>query len=411
MKTKFVFLLLGAISPGLVQAQVGSRGGGDVVVCLDPQGKVLKMESYDFWNASKKFTLTVPTSDIPYMAQVRLRFLNLAALDPMASEYYLNEMKRFAPDEIGKPDGQVALVPNLADDGDGKHVVLPQGTEPGCHRSEIRRMASFNPHPLPFEKPFLIRESLWAQAPEHVKAGIVQHELIYRVAKTVLKETDSVNSQFYNALISSDQFSSLTASKYRDILFQLDWAKGKFYSIAYEGESFESDTFDKLEFRDYVVAPALGGFITKPSNYLINGQKLDSPSQLHFYNNGKVAYFKNRGRSDILVNLPGTQGQTLVESCLFAESGVLLACNLKGRQQVTIENQQLTLRDFVSFHTNGDLKKAYLDHCTSDLRFFNYRGKTVRLKRGNEYLIRYDPTQGVLSAEQFGHCGKLQTEF
>lgn len=382
----------GVLSASGSHAQVGTSGGGDVVVCMDAAGKIINMEAYDFWNASKKFTLTVPLdSTTPYMDQVRSRFERLGKIDPVASEYYLNEMKRFAPDEIGKPDAQVSLVPNLANNGDGKHVTLPEGTAPGCYRSEIRRMASFNPKPLPFEKPFLIMESLWKQAPEHVKAAIVQHELIYRVAKTVFTETDSVNSQFFNALISSNQFLSLTEIQYQEILSKLDWTRRPFYSIAFAGETFMSLYFGLRS--NGLNDPVTGGFLAKPSNLLINGQRIQSRSEMYFYRNGVLALFRGE---HVLMDLPGFQSKTRVSVCLFSESGAVVKCNMTGYQDVTFENQNLKLSGYggIRFHPNGDLECMTIQ---GGPRFFTYKGQTLRLiKRETEYTISFDPKTNAL---------------
>ncbi len=199
-------------------------GGGDVLVCYNKKGKVLDVISYDHWNADQEYSFTVARDNkTPYMKQVDAQIEKIRKMDYTLAKEIKKTVEVFTKENIQDND-TVGFVDSLDDNGDGVQIVVPEKLQGQCKKVVKKRIATFKvSKELRYgEKPFLLSEHLWKNAPESTKYAVVIHEAIYKFIKENFNDVeDSKDAQYLNALYASEEFDSFLPFQYVEAISRL----------------------------------------------------------------------------------------------------------------------------------------------------------------------------------------------
>ncbi len=226
----WLFLVLGTAFAG-----GKGGGGGDVLVCYNEKEEITDIISYDHWNASQEYDFEVLRDDkTPYMKQLYLQIEKIKEVDYSFAQILSEYVDIFSPQNLEKSD-LVGFVANLDDNGDGKQIIVPDRLNGICHTVVKKRIATFKVESsLKYkEKPFLLTEPLWKDAPESTKYATVMHELIYKILKENFKEVeDSRIAQYLNGFYASREFSQgVSWQKYQEVLLSLKLYRKSYRTI------------------------------------------------------------------------------------------------------------------------------------------------------------------------------------
>lgn len=381
------------LAPTIGHAQsVGSRGGGDVVVCYDQNKNITDMVAYDFWNASKQYTLNVTVDrTTPYMKQIEKNMERLKKIDPMFASHLLDIAQSFSPANIAKT---VGFQPGIGDNGDSGRSIVPESRDSGCAEQEILRIAEFSVDPLPYERSYKITKYLWDHANESVKFAIVQHEIIYAYSKEAIEETQSTKAQLYNALISSNEFNTMTSESYQKFIKNLGWSKGQLFSIIRNGFTFSINSFFSRP--NDKEAPYFGGYLPFPQNSNLGGKSV-SVSYIDFLMDGTLRAIELAEASTLttldntLVTLP--KGSTVWiknEKVKVADIEEANYLNPTAFQLLTVNDTPVKVANWFNYSDAGIVEYA----STIDLCQLKRLGN-LRVPKPGYY--RFKMTDGVAS--------------
>jgi hypothetical protein len=184
----------------------GTTGGGNVVICKDPQTGAESFQLLDYYEAvviyKKPFTIDVGPG-AREMDKVFYVLQRLAKKDPERAKMYEDKAKTFLGETnwINKKD-----LPALNDYG---HVPLD------FSKCRIGQLAIQRPSMIPQVPLYTVRQEYWDQVSTEDRAGLILHEIIYGQAMA-MGHKDSINSRYFNTLISSKEFESMSQTDYEE---------------------------------------------------------------------------------------------------------------------------------------------------------------------------------------------------
>lgn len=198
-------------SPALAGAEGGAREGhgGDAVVCRLTDGTET-VELFDYYEARITRGQTTALEGASYVAQVEDALAKLGRYDAnYASTLFQNFKRLLQPgaiefksrDEIPEIDDATSWAPI----GDG------------CRKAQLAKQKSVTEYlNEPTGAWLTIDRDLWNAMTPNGRAGLILHEIIYREEIRVgVMNSDGV--RFFNALLSSPQFSTLSNEEFLSI--------------------------------------------------------------------------------------------------------------------------------------------------------------------------------------------------
>lgn len=197
----FVFLL----AQNLFANDKGN--GGDGVVCYNEQHQITSVEMFDHFEARTRYQtpINLAFAGSTYLEKVNFLIDRVQGIEPQRGLQLREELNHF----IGSSNFADGIeLPDVPDQGS---ILLPDG----CH---IEQLAIQKEPTFPEEKFYTIDNKLWLKLSEDGKAGLVLHEIIYRLAIREGKQQDSVTSRYYNIRISSQAFVGDNLVKYFTLL-------------------------------------------------------------------------------------------------------------------------------------------------------------------------------------------------
>lgn len=249
---------------------VGSGGGGDVVVCYDENGNIKDMESFDIW--ASWFTYRLNFSRLPlgqnndvsdrsvnYMDIVNEKIRWLNKFDPQLARNLSDVARGFSQTEIDKKTN-IHQVPYIHINGDGGAVIVPNATF-DCFRVTHERMFWQFDQPKAHQYTYQLVEKLWANAPERVKAAVVLHESIWKFERARFAASLSVNTQYLNAVINSNEFLNYTLDDYVNLLRSITdaqgspWSQNSLFSYQYGEILFQAKDFQRISDTYFYATP------------------------------------------------------------------------------------------------------------------------------------------------------------
>ena len=207
------------LSTSWSHAQAGQdRGGGRGIVCRDSNNKIKSISLLDYFEAQNAMSLTIDLGpQNSYQEKLQFVLNRLEQTDQVFAKKIKSEVSDFMQSTTFVEDVDLEVV------NDSTSSVKPPK---GCSEEQ---MGVNKVNPLPFQKNYLIRRSLWESADASTKAGLILHEVIYRYARKI-GEATSDHARYYNALISSSNMKNLSTAQYTQALQQIGWLKGIGYT-------------------------------------------------------------------------------------------------------------------------------------------------------------------------------------
>lgn len=213
MKTFRNFCLSIACLLNAVSFAGGSTGGGNVVICNDATTGKETIRLLDYYEGELLYDLVPELGKGTELEMVTTVINRLAKLDKSRAARYLKAANNFSVNTR-----YVSKV-TLPDIGDHAYVPL----EESCR---IAQIAVQNISPFPGSKKFTIRKDYWSKLSAQDRAGLMLHEIIYEEALG-MGHTNSKSSRYFNSLISSVDFASITQGEYEDRLKVVGFKKDR----------------------------------------------------------------------------------------------------------------------------------------------------------------------------------------
>tara|TARA_Y100000768_G_scaffold81870_1_gene58313 strand:- start:10960 stop:12543 length:1584 start_codon:yes stop_codon:yes gene_type:complete len=222
MKLLYSLLLL-SIS---IQLQASREGnGGDAIVCQLADNKGQRVELLDYYQAFdrgyiKELDLAPAKGD--FDSKVRGALKRLASYDSVRASRYLDWYEDFFSKDNFSWEEKLGPVD---DSGSSSY-------EKNC----LQVQAAIQEKPLfPQDKRYKIAKPIWDKMDADHKAGLILHELIYRDVleikehflsikdkPAIFLHPDSRKLRYFNAIISSKEFSNYTEKDYHELVIQTD---------------------------------------------------------------------------------------------------------------------------------------------------------------------------------------------
>lgn len=243
---------------------VGSGGGGDVIVC-HKDGKIVDIESLDIYHINPHYNLTfarkalgendisIPEASL-YGEQINLALDHLESFDPVfagkvreVADSLVKETDLVARGEKSSVVNPVAEIEINAVTNDSSLEHLPSKTA-NCEFLTQQRMFWQVDDPGAHQYGYQVNLQLWKLSPESVKAKLITHESVWKREREMFgKPETSMNSQYFNAVLHSNEFNKYTLSDYVTLLRSLKypddktWYKdGTLFSLMETGAIFDT---------------------------------------------------------------------------------------------------------------------------------------------------------------------------
>lgn len=177
--------------------------GGDAVVCNMPSGQKT-VSLYDYFEMPR-YSLQLDLGPASLSVDEKINFVlnRLTRIDPGYSDKLRELYADFWKETSFLSE---AILKEIHDD------TSPIEVGPGCSKVQFAIRLE---NPKPFEKRYLIDEALWNLASNDTRAGLVLHELIYRLEKERNSDLGTSDwSRYYNAIISSRDITTMDFTTY-----------------------------------------------------------------------------------------------------------------------------------------------------------------------------------------------------
>lgn len=241
MKAKWILgslmlIALTTLTPKAEGTGNETGNGGNVVLCLK-NGAISSVELLDYYEATTYWGFHLDLGEL--------------MLDPLQKVHnVLERARRFHPetaDELEKraqgffDDAILVSGVELTPVDDAGQYFLPVGCS-------LKQIAVQRPKEFPQDKTFLINKDIWDRLDNDQKAGLILHEIAYEKLlheptpfglKSDQYPRDSRIARYFNALISSSEYESLTFEQYRPMLSKVWFVR----DLVYDGLLLEGVTW------------------------------------------------------------------------------------------------------------------------------------------------------------------------
>jgi hypothetical protein len=182
-------LVIGFVSVGSVYAGTKDGGGGPSVICNGPDGKVQSAQLLDLHEAQVRYGLTVPHSNTPAQVQLKAAFERLVAYNWFIASDVEDALSAVESKIAFLPAGEI-MAPGV-DLGDGYAAVIPNG----CSLAYVGYYES--------DGTLRISKDIFDLLSETDRAALLMHEALYKVARDIGYQKDSLVSRKFNGYLFS----------------------------------------------------------------------------------------------------------------------------------------------------------------------------------------------------------------
>ena len=218
---KIIFILL-FLSSHFSYALIDRKGnGGDAVVCRTPQGKVLTAELLDIFESRILYGLNTQSPRGTDATEVAVNYLNnLKRFSPELADYLIPQVQAFMSETRFVP---IALV----DIDDSNGILLPKD----CYVEQlaIQKEPNFSK-----DKRFTINSEIWNALDLTNKAGLILHEVLYRLAIARGQE-NSLTTRYFNAFLLSESFLTSEPWQFNELTTEARF----FNTMAYSAHGYD----------------------------------------------------------------------------------------------------------------------------------------------------------------------------
>jgi len=265
-------LMLSVTSYGQGRVLVGN--GGDVVVCRDSaDNSITSVELLDFYeiNAVNGFSIQMPP-DLNQNDALTLLLTRLQKYDTHPSEVLQELADQFLSE--AKFINDVELV----DIQDSDHIFFPRGC--AVEQIVVQKTPEF-----PGEKRYYINQQLWAVLNNSNKAGLIVHEVLFRLALRNKKTINSKPTRFLTGVLGANRLDTLSFPEY----YRFMSSKFNFEFSNVEGHLAKNILFDSEgNIKSYRLI-----FIDETSYLLPNGENIDVNKDSSIYVARNTDYIKS----------------------------------------------------------------------------------------------------------------------
>lgn len=199
MKALLVALLFLSALP----AQAGQEGnGGDVIVCAD--GSVMLLDRYEA-DQMRGIVFDDSLVGANAVATVANALQRYASIDSLRASAYQSRLNEFMSQTRFVNDAGLIDIP------DSQHLNVPTGCS--VKQAAVQRKPVFPQDPF-----YVIDNTIWQALSVKDQAGLILHEIVYREAIEAYQHTNSVRARYFNTLITSTLFPSLTPATFSEAL-------------------------------------------------------------------------------------------------------------------------------------------------------------------------------------------------
>ena len=180
--------------------------GGNAIACASGSGPSVGLLDYFEAGLTSNRQLDLGPDSGTYMDHINYVLDRLAKVDPIAAARYreraksfLSEVKFLTPEEMR----------SIADSND---LVNP---DKGCVKQQFAvQLFNLKPGQIRYQ----VSQDLWSRADAKTQAGLVLHEVIYRDAVEIFGQSDSDNTRYFNAQMSSTVMNQISTNDYYAIV-------------------------------------------------------------------------------------------------------------------------------------------------------------------------------------------------
>lgn len=297
--------------------------GGHSVVCREGSGKVKSIEVLDFYEGEHLWSLKPDLGvEGDFMTKVRFALTRWERIDPNRAQ----RCREWANQFVEESNFQHGI--ELVDVPDSNHIAFPAGCK-------VEQVVNQRKPKFPEDHRYIINGDLWDLMSEDRKAGMVLHELLYRMAIEI-GQTDSSNSRYLNAYITSSGFVQSTDKAYVERLKLAGYTRFIYQGIALD------------------LLPRM-----------FNGHPSD---RLDYYPSGKINHAYLAGEMSVVVGNSKIQigrhpDWNAFEFIEFFENGRILSVNPLAPPLLEIGSEKFQLREVpgrIGFHENGAVESLKL---------------------------------------------------
>lgn len=205
MKHLFCFAILSLSAATCFADRQGN--GGDSVVCYSDQHQITSVEMFDHFEARTRYQTPINMAFAGATFKDKIDFVlkNIGKIEPYREKRLRDELARFWSSSNFAAGVKLPLIPDTGE------ILLPDNCQ-------FEQLAKQQEPQFPTDKFYTIAKDLWDHMTEDGRAGLVLHEIIYRLAIVEERHQNSASSRFFNIAISSESFSNVGISEYLELL-------------------------------------------------------------------------------------------------------------------------------------------------------------------------------------------------
>ena len=185
--------------------------GGDGVVCRDGRGVIKSVRLLDYYEAQTERNITPRLGQATTAQNTAIMLGRLQRQDAILFKAVMSYYTKF--------ESEMQMIPNanFEDIPDSQHLTFP----PSCR---VEQMAVQRPPIMASDKYYFINQNLWNYLPAPDRAGLILHEVLYRIYLDhfgVLPEVNSRVVRLFVALLAADRLKSLSSTDYESLRVKL----------------------------------------------------------------------------------------------------------------------------------------------------------------------------------------------
>jgi len=202
MRRQLLALFLAFYAAVIAYGGDSKGNGGNGIVCRRPDQSIRYSELLDFWESRELRGIhrRLEGPRVPWEKSVDRALARLGRLDSPRASRFAQWADAFFAETILQPGVILVTIE------DSFHLSFPKD----CR---VEQLAIQQTPLFPEDKRYLVSGDLWDALDEENRAGLILHEVILREAVS-LGQTDSRSARYFNSIITSDFFESLSAEEY-----------------------------------------------------------------------------------------------------------------------------------------------------------------------------------------------------
>lgn len=209
MRNKWLFLLF--LSSTVWSGPRVTGNGGDGVVCRDPRGAIKSVRLLDYYEAQVERNISPRLGQQTTAQNTAVMLDRLQRQDAILFKAVMSYYSKF------ENEMQMIANANFEDIRDSEHLTFPFGCK-------VEQMAVQRPPIMSSDKYYFINQNLWNHLPAPDRAGLLLHEVLYRIYLDhfgVLQEVNSRVVRLFIALLAADRLKDLSQADYESLRVKL----------------------------------------------------------------------------------------------------------------------------------------------------------------------------------------------